>query len=318
MKFTHDMMQKYDINKITLEQQIYLMKVNDNIKEKAMIKLKEVKSKSDETGAKAKQYLDGLTKIPFGIYKEEPVLKKVKEMNVAFLKTITNYENITKDLSTIKKDKYTNIEMVKFIKNANNNFLKYVLDDIKTIVEKQSLKQLNANIQHINVIKKNKKEVKITVGTKQKNIEEIFQFLNTYKNEEKIIMDFYDSIKINSSISLSKTITEMNTLKTNIQTIDSTMNSITEALDESIYGHAHAKNQILKIIGQWMNGEQCGYSFGFEGSPGIGKTSLAKKGLANCLKDENGTARPYSFIALGGSCNGSTLEGHGYTYVNSS
>ena len=66
-----------------------------------------------------------------------------------------------------------------------------------------------------------------------------------------------------------------------------------------------------------MNGEQSGYCFGFEGSPGVGKTSLAKRGLANCLKDENGSSRPFAFIALGGSCNGSTLEGHSYTYVNS-
>ena len=66
-----------------------------------------------------------------------------------------------------------------------------------------------------------------------------------------------------------------------------------------------------------MNGEQTGYCFGFEGCPGIGKTSLAKKGLSNCLKDEEGNSRPFAFIALGGSSNGSLLEGHGYTYMNS-
>ena len=38
----------FDNNKIPLEQQICLMKVNENIKEKAMVKLKEVKSKSDD------------------------------------------------------------------------------------------------------------------------------------------------------------------------------------------------------------------------------------------------------------------------------
>ena len=74
----------------------------------------------------------------------------------------------------------------------------------------------------------------------------------------------------------------------------------------------------MKIICQWMTGEQNGYCFGFEGSPGVGKTSLAKKGLSNCLTDIDGSKRPFSFIALGGSCNGSTLEGHGFTYVNSS
>jgi ATP-dependent Lon protease len=49
----------------------------------------------------------------------------------------------------------------------------------------------------------------------------------------------------------------------------------------------------------------------------VGKTSLARKGLAKCLKDEDGTIRPFSFIALGGSSNGSTLSGHNYTYVGS-
>ena len=44
---------------------------------------------------------------------------------------------------------------------------------------------------------------------------------------------------------------------------------------------------------------------------------LAKKGIAHCLKDYQGDVRPFSFIAVGGSSNGSTLEGHNYTYVGS-
>ena len=80
MKNTIDYSNKllnYDNNKIPLEQQICLLKVSDNIKEKAMIKLKEVKSKSDDTCSKARHYIDGLLKIPFNIYKNEPIMCKI-------------------------------------------------------------------------------------------------------------------------------------------------------------------------------------------------------------------------------------------------
>ena len=105
-------------------------------------------------------------------------------------------------------------------------------------------------------------------------------------------------------------------IKNNAKLISDSLNNMELCLNNSIHGHNHAKNQIMKIVGQWMNGEKNGYCFGFEGSPGIGKTSLASKGLANCLTDKSGDSRPFSFIALGGSTNGSFLEGHSYTYMN--
>ena len=48
------------------------MKASDYIKSKALDKLKEINnSKGGETNAKAQQYIDGLLKIPFGIYKQD-------------------------------------------------------------------------------------------------------------------------------------------------------------------------------------------------------------------------------------------------------
>jgi len=95
------------------------------------------------------------------------------------------------------------------------------------------------------------------------------------------------------------------------------MKDVNTILDESVHGHEDAKKQIERIIGQWITGEQTGYCFGFEGPPGIGKTSLAKNGISKCLKDKDGNSRPFGFIAIGGSSNGSTLDGHNYTYVGS-
>ena len=50
---------------------------------------------------------------------------------------------------------------------------------------------------------------------------------------------------------------------------------------------------------------------------GTGKTPLIKNGLSKCLLDNKGEARPFFFLPIGGSVNGSTLVGHNYTYVGS-
>ena len=60
-----------------------------------------------------------------------------------------------------------------------------------------------------------------------------------------------------------------------------------------------------------------GAILGLEGPPGTGKTSLAKRGLSKCLQDSDNESRPFSFLPIGGSTNGSTLVGHNYTYVGS-
>ena len=110
---------------------------------------------------------------------------------------------------------------------------------------------------------------------------------------------------------------EIDIIQKDLSTIQSYINNITPILNASVYGHLNAKKQIERIIGQWINGEMSGYCFGFEGAPGIGKTSLAKYGLSNCLKDENGISRPFAMLQMGGDSNGSTLHGHNYTYVGS-
>ncbi len=92
---------------------------------------------------------------------------------------------------------------------------------------------------------------------------------------------------------------------------------VRKTLDEAVYGHKEAKLQLERIFAQWINGKSKGAIIGLQGPPGTGKTSLAKNGLSKCLKDDGGESRPFAFLPIGGSVNGSTLVGHNYTYVGS-
>ena len=92
---------------------------------------------------------------------------------------------------------------------------------------------------------------------------------------------------------------------------------VQDTLEECIYGQEVAKRSIQAVIAHWINGDMSGMVFGFQGYPGTGKTSLAKHGIAQCIRDNNGSPRPFFFISLGGSKGGSSLLGHSYTYVGS-
>lgn len=345
IKYTKDMMQKYDINRITLEQQIYVMKVPENIKEKAIMKLKEIKGKPDDSGTKAKQYLEGLLRIPFGVYREEPILKMIKQINSQFVGIVSKSSPPLADILNLgnssKKDKYTVIEISRHVSQTISYIKTNLPGKIISHLQNLNVKHIANVVSFINAIYRANGLRIITVKSKEEKIIAIGLFLADCAEKCVAIEDLGEKAKYRdyivqiydmiysigdplssigdplSSISLSKITSEFSKMHNSIDDIKDTLANVTRILDESIHGHTHAKNQILKIVGQWMNGEQSGYCFGFEGSPGVGKTSLAKKGLAKCLNNTNGESRPFSFIALGGSCNGSTLEGHSYTYVNS-
>ena len=164
--------------------------------------------------------------------------------------------------------------------------------------------------------------------------ENIVQFIKTIdldiliqdkNNESKNLQYLHEVILIFKQLINSDYFDYLLTIEKNVNTIVRKneelvkyINTFNKILDSAVYGHKNAKLQIERILGQWISGESSGYCFGFEGLPGVGKTSLAKKGIANCLKDKNNSPRPFSLIALGGSCNGSIIDGHNYTYVGSS
>ena len=325
IKYTKNL-SNFDTNKIPIEQQICLMKARDSVKEKAMLKLKEVKAKSEDSGSKARQYLDGLLKIPFGIFKKEKILTVMDDINSNFKNLIKDLKDKDSNLNIPEKNKYSTIEIEKY-----SQYLKeeYVVDSKKKVVQSLIKRLTNgkrdtliANICFINsIVKKNNlKKLKICHSGKKNDYmrDHIKQFLLNINNHPILLDEFIKRYPEEFIISQNNDITSaLESIQDKWNDVNDNMSNIRATLNKSIYGHDKAKRQIERVIGQWITGKQSGYCFGFEGPPGVGKTSLARKGLAYCLKDEDGSDRPFSFIALGGSSNGSTLSGHNYTYVGS-
>ena len=131
VQYTSDL-SNFDIQKIPLEQQICLLKVDDSVKEKATQKLKEIKAKSEDSGSKARQYLDGLLKIPFNIYRREPILNIMSIIKSQFINLLQT-SNITNNPI---KESYTSLEMLMWIKTA------------KEIQEPKNPEEYNQDIIH--------------------------------------------------------------------------------------------------------------------------------------------------------------------------
>ena len=280
-------------NELPLEQRICLMKTSDAVKEKAMLKVKELRAKNEDSGSKARHYIEGLLKIPFGIYTSEYVLNILEEIKDKMLKS---GEKMKKEL------------------NIHDSINVY---DIINICKKLDID----TDEMINVNKMPKSDMKYLVETyKNTYQQELSVSFKTIKGAREQIMKAMTSNDIKDrivQIMQNKIHQEKYDIYNEYKNINKYMKSVHKVLDDSVYGHEDAKKQIERIIGQWITGKQSGYCFGFEGPPGVGKTSLAKEGIAKCLKDSDGNSRPFGFIAIGGSSNGSTLDGHNYTYVGS-
>ena len=302
---------------IPYEKRICLMKASESIKAKAMDKLKEINNRSNDSAVKAQQYLDGLLKIPFGIYIKEEIINYLDEFRKQFdilLNTIDGH-NIKLITDIKNKNKATSTDINTIFDLLGNNL---TINNIIGYLEKSTIKEYKLIIKHINALNINHN---ITVSSKNKSIlkDEIIGVLNDISTEE-ILTDISNIIKIKPNINIKLTDTyeklKHDWCKYQLEK-KQYIKSVRNTLNDAIYGHEEPKVQIERIIAQWINGNTSGYCFGFEGPPGTGKTTLAKKGLTKCLADKNGNVRPFAFIPIGGSTNGSTLEGHCYTYVGS-
>ena len=341
---------KYDAGKIPLEQQICLLKTTDAVKEKAMVKLREIKSKSDDTTTKARQYLDGLLKIPFGTYSREKVLDEMAKVKEIYLQLCKRDVKCAINDDDIKNEKITALEIKNTCIKINNEMdeigVKYLNNFINGLIRNNKKDVLLTILNKVTTfIKKHKLQIGITAMKTVEHIKESIKCCITHifnvafmkikveecdnedENEcqsyahydvflKELILEY--CLEDISPISLMReVIIDKIKMEKIMHGVGEYVTAVSETLDSAVHGHVQAKRQIERIVGQWISGESTGYCFGFEGPPGCGKTSLAKYGLANCLKNENGESRPFAFIAMGGSSNGSTLEGHNYTYVGS-
>ena len=285
---------------IPYDKRIIMMNSSDSIKKKAFIKLKEMEG-SRESSAKAQSYLDGLLKIPFGIYKKEPIF--------------TNKDKFISELEgKIKSIKDQN----KKFKNDKNKYVIGLFCLINNLVEKFD----NCNIKFDSEIESFLKDGFDTFTAVQKLlIAEASDKEYTDPNSSSLVpARFFTNggdfrgVYLNICDILDRLVKNWETF---VKSKTAYLDDVDRILDDAVYGHKHTKKELKRLIGQWINGKIEGNVIGLCGPPGVGKTSFAKRGLSKCLKDENGVARPFAFLPIGGATNGSFLEGHGYTYLGS-
>lgn len=200
-----------------------------------------------------------------------------------------NYAKIIKN--------YNNEEITYFNKllpETQNNIIKLETDlnDVSNSLVPYRFKFLLSNTSN-----ENKRVIINKINELNKLCQDSSEYSKLYKlvnSISKIPLGLYHNININNKM--------ISNYLTNIKT----------ELDNKIYGHQETKNQIIRILAQFIaNPNAKGYVIGIQGSMGVGKTKLIKDGIASVLK------YPFAFIPLGGISDASYLKGHLYTYEGS-
>ena len=330
---------------IPYEKRIFLMKVPKSVKVKAMDKYKEISNKGSDSSTKSQQYLDGLLRIPFGNYKKEKILTELDNFRDDIDNFLMEMKSLIKNFPSLQEapklpEKAKSNDINSFIIQFNEkietlvnqvisdeqiNSKEYVKSQLVSL-DKLKVSELKTLVKQVNDLLKND----VAINEKQKKKDLLNALLESLYNTDHLMLKktiFY-ILNRNENLSNGENLNQLDIINNKFQNVIENWNyynkdtkkyiaDVKQTLNNAVYQQNEAKLEIERIVAQWINGEMKGYCFGFEGPPGTGKTSLAKKGIANILKDSDGETRPFAFIAVGGSSNASTLEGHSYTYVGS-
>lgn len=264
---------------------------------------------------------------PFNKYDEEMYYNNDEEENNNLKYTLRTERNsssspkviMTKNKGlniknkTIKKKKYDDI--VKKYNKHEKKYFEKLSDDNKDIIFKYENDILESN--EINDILNPEplrfKFLKLDTANNNKGVllnkleqlnkmmpcsSEYFKLNNWISSVSKIPLGKYHNLSINKNDSN--------------EVISNFLQNVKADIDKNIYGHNEVKDQIIRILAQWISyPEASGYVIGIQGSMGVGKTKLVKEGICNALK------YPFAFISLGGASDASFLKGHSFTYEGS-
>ena len=198
----------------------------------------------------------------------------------------------------------------------NDLFLKYSKDEFKFFnnLNESKKEEILYLEKEIDAYKSNKEPLRFKLLSLNTSITNKITILRKYEEFMKLHQMSSEYSKLNKWISTISQLPlgvykEINTNKTS--TSDFLLN-IRKNLDKNIYGHNETKEQLLRILAQYISKSNAkGYVIGIQGSMGVGKTKFIKDGIAKVIN------YPLAFIPLGGISDSSYLKGHSYTYEGS-
>jgi len=237
--------------------------------------------------------------------------KLIKEENEKYIKKKINDLNINKKEKDLRIDNSINFNCLNNTKKKNNEIDYFI--NLESNKQKDILNQIT-NLNKINTKSNLPVKFKILNSNLSSYIKSIILQKNNILNSmEPHNSEYYKlSNWINYLMDIPWGITKKLQVDKKPKKIAKFLENSRANMDKVIYGQNNTKDHIIQIISKMLsNPEKGGNVFAIYGSPGTGKTTIIKEGMAKALDI------PFAFISLGGATDSSHLEGHNYTYEGS-